>query len=143
MKTKLLALTIISLFFYSCSESNSSRPIDFKDVIGCYHYTIRIENEYICIFSDFTYLHKITDGKGSIIFSETGKVVYNRRVRTNVLILLDFSRIREDGSISKRDTYFFVRKRWGRITIAHSFNADPDGAPRIPRYRRIRAEQIR
>jgi hypothetical protein len=68
----------------------------------------------------------------NIIFSETGKIQYNRIDSFNILILLNFSFIEDDSLIYKTDAYFYVRKKWGRITIAHGFNADPDGAPTIP-----------
>jgi hypothetical protein len=138
MKTKLFITMISSFFLHSCSESNSSQLVDFKDVIGCFHYNIRTPNEYICITSDSVYLHKITDGKRNVFFSETGKIQYNRVGNLNILILLNFSRIEDDSLIYKTDAYFYVRKKWGRITIAHGFNADPDGAPTIPRYKKIK-----
>jgi hypothetical protein len=136
MKRKLFIFFIGVVFLHACSESNNSTPIYFKDVVGCYNYNIRANNEYVCINKDSTYFHYINDEKGNTIFLEKGTLQYNRVINLNVLILLNFSHI-DTTENYKIDAYFYVCKRWGEITIAHSFNADPDGTPSIPRYKKI------
>ena len=142
MKQKIFIFLITVFFLYTCSESNNSVILCFNDVIGCYNYDIRKNNEFICILKDYTYFHCIYDENDNIIFSERENLQYNRVVKLNLLILLNFSHIEDDVNY-KTDAYFYVSKRWGQTTISHSFNADPDGTPIIPRYKKIPIKKTR
>jgi hypothetical protein len=126
MKKRVLSLLAILLICSCIHKGFDSKPIPFDEIVGIYELKNKSQIHRIELYNDSTFQYMIMKG-GILVENKFGRWKYEQYTNYNIVIL-------------ENKPYFWACKIYGKITLANKPfpPADPDGAPILRRYKKIK-----
>ena len=140
MKRNSLIILLFSLLLISCNKIGiKDWPIPVEQVFGTYDLR---NGKKITFNTDSTYIYWYV--YDDTIKNDTGvwRYQYFDATKTNQIFAYDMRAVSENGEknyyTEYATFYFYVCKHWGKIIITNGYEGDPDGAPALKWYKKIK-----
>lgn len=135
MKFFNIVVLLFLLLFVSCNKIGiKNKPIPVEQVVGMYDY-----GEGLILDADFTYKFFYIDN--DVVKCDTGVWLYQsyKSLKLNYIEIYDIEAQKTNNYIFKyKRSVFYACKHWGKIIITHGYQGDPDGAPALKWYKKIK-----
>jgi hypothetical protein len=132
MKKKYLSFLLLSLLLISCNRIGLKYwPIPVEQLFGTYDLR---NGKKLILNSDYTYVYFYDEDNTTKSDIGNWRYYYFESQRKNEIYSFNID-TRNEG---KKGFRFYACKHWGKIIITNGYEGDPDGAPALKWYKKVK-----